>query len=75
MVGTIVRLNERGFGFIRPKEFLNNVDDKTHDIFFNVTGVEKRAFDSLKEGDEVRYEVKLGEKAGEKPRAIHVYKV
>jgi CspA family cold shock protein len=50
MKGTIKKITDRGFGFIVPEG-----EDK--DLFFHSTGVKDGNFDSLKEGDEVTFEV------------------
>ena len=61
--GTIVKTNEKGFGFIKP-------DDGGKDMFFHVTGlVNKSDFDGLRANDRVKYEV---DKNGDRPRAINV---
>ena len=65
--GKIVKVNERGFGFIQP----NAEGEK--DIFFHVSGLKNRAeFDSLKAGDPVTYTV---DNSKERPRAVEVGKV
>lgn len=61
--GTIVKTNEKGFGFIKP-------DGGGSDMFFHVSGLKNRAdFDGLKSDDRVKYEV---DSSGDRPRAINV---
>ena len=49
MEGTIKRITDKGFGFIS--------DGSDKDMFFHSSAVEGGAFDSLREGQKVRYEV------------------
>ena len=65
MTGTIKKLNERGFGFIEQ-------EGQTGDLFFHKTALTGVAFEELKEGDAVSFEVKLGEEGGKGPSAINV---
>ena len=61
--GTIVKKDEKGFGFIRSSAH-------SHDMFFHVTGLTDRAdFDLLEEGDRVSYEI---DDSGDRPRAVEV---
>ena len=65
--GKIVKVNERGFGFIQP-----DVQGEK-DIFFHVTGLKNRAeYDSLSINDRVTYEV---DDSKDRPRAVEVTKV
>lgn len=48
--GTIVRINPKGFGFITQ-------EGKDKDLFFHATGLVGIAFDQVREGDKVRFEV------------------
>ena len=67
MFGTIKKiLRDKGFGFITP-------DDGSDDVFFHRGAVaEKVYFEDLREGDEVQFQVRKGEKGpqafGLKPR-------
>lgn len=61
MEGTIKRITDKGFGFI------NDGSDK--DMFFHSSAVEGTAFDDLREGQRVRYDVGQGPKG---PRAENV---
>lgn len=62
MQGTIKRvIRDRGFGFIRSAE--------GQEVFFHRSGLQGLNFDSLKEGDNVEFELERGEKG---PRAVNV---
>jgi cold shock protein len=62
MQGTIKRvIRDRGFGFIRSAE--------GQEVFFHRSGLQNLNFDSLKEGDNVEFELERGEKG---PRAVNV---
>lgn len=65
--GTIAKIvSDRGFGFIKP------ADEAEKDLFFHARSVEgEGAFDNLREGDAVTYEVEEGPKG---PAAINVAK-
>jgi cold shock protein len=62
--GTIKKIiKDKGFGFITP-------DDGSDEVFFHRSGLaEKVQFDDLREGNEVQFEVKPGEKG---PRAFNL---
>lgn len=61
--GTIVKTNEKGFGFIKP-------EGGGKDMFFHVSGMRDRSqFDGLQPNDRVRYTVGT---SGDRPRAIDV---
>lgn len=53
--GTIKRLTDKGFGFITPAG-----EDK--DLFFHSNDLNDVAFNDLKEGDKVTFEVEKTEK-------------
>ena len=62
MTGTIKTLTGKGFGFIaRPGE--------TKDLFFHSSALQGVAFDELKVGDAVTFELTQGEKG---PAATNV---
>jgi CspA family cold shock protein len=62
MQGTIKRLvRDRGFGFIRSAE--------GQEVFFHRTSLQNLSFDSLREGENVEFEVEQGQKG---PRAVNV---
>jgi len=64
MKGTIARLTDRGFGFIKPD------DGGDKDVFFHAHSLsEGLTFDDLREGDAVTYEVEEGPKG---PAAANV---
>ncbi len=63
--GTIARLMDRGFGFIKTEG-----SDK--DLFFHANELQNVDFNSLKEGDKVEFEVSEGKKG---PQATKVSRV
>lgn len=62
MTGTIARLTDRGFGFIKPSE-----GDK--DVFFHARSLVDVMYDDLREGEAVTFEVEEGPKG---PAAINI---
>jgi cold shock protein len=63
MKGKIARLTDRGFGFITP-------EDGSKDLFFHARSlVDGLMYDSLKEGEDVTFDVEQGEKG---PAAVHI---
>ncbi len=62
MTGTIKTLTDRGFGFITR-------EGETKDLFFHSKELNGVAFDELKEGDSVTFEVVDGPKG---PAATNV---
>lgn len=60
--GKIVRVTDRGFGFISR-------DGEEKDLFFHSNDVDDSRFDDLKEGDKVTFEVANGPKG---PSATNV---
>jgi CspA family cold shock protein len=62
MTGTIARLTDRGFGFIKPEQ-----GDK--DVFFHARSLVDVMYDDLREGDAVTFDVEEGPKG---PSAINV---
>lgn len=62
MTGTIARLKEQGFGFIKP-------DEGDKDYFFHARSLVDIAFDDLREGEKVAFDVEEGPKG---PAAINV---
>ena len=65
MNGTIKTLTDRGFGFITR-------EGETKDLFFHSKELQGVAFDDLKVGDKVTFEVVDGEKG---PSAVNVARV
>ena len=55
MKGTIKTLTPKGFGFI-------TVEGEAKDLFFHSTELNGVAYDDLKEGDVVTFEIAQGEK-------------
>ena len=64
MQGTIKKLTDKGYGFIA-------VEGETKDLFFHSKELKDVAFDSLREGDVVTFEVTDGPKG---PAATNVMK-
>lgn len=60
--GTIVRLTDRGFGFIAR-------EGEEKDLFFHSNELQGVQFEELKEGDAVTFEVAEGQKG---PNAVNV---
>ncbi len=65
MKGSIVRLQDKGFGFIKP-------EDGSKDVFFHASALVEVSFDDLREGDVVMFEVVEGPKG---PAAANVTRV
>jgi cold shock protein len=63
--GTIARLTDKGFGFIK-------IDGQEKDLFFHSNEVVGTTFDALREGDQVSFEVGEGPKG---PNAVKVSKI
>lgn len=63
MTGTIARLTDKGFGFIKPDQG----GDK--DVFFHARSLEGIMYDDLREGEAVTFDVEEGPKG---PAAINV---
>lgn len=63
--GIIARIMDKGYGFIKT-------DDSDKDLFFHSNEVQNTDFNSLKEGDEVEFEVTEGQKG---PQAVQVNRV
>lgn len=62
MTGTIARIMDKGFGFIK-------VEGRDKDVFFHANEVEGTDFASLKEGDNVTFEL---EDTNRGPQAVKV---
>lgn len=60
--GTIARLTDRGFGFIKR-------EGAEKDLFFHSKELQNVQFDELREGDKVQFEVAQGPKG---PSAVKV---
>jgi CspA family cold shock protein len=55
MTGKIVRVKDKGFGFIKP-------DEGGPDIFFHATGLKGAEWDAVREGRRVSFDTANGEK-------------
>lgn len=62
--GTIVRLTDRGFGFISR--------EGEKDLFFHANEIKNAQYNDLREGDKVTFEIADGPKG---PSAVNVNKV
>lgn len=62
MTGVIKTLRDRGFGFIAP-------DGGAKDVFFHASEVKNAAFEDLKEGAKVTFDVEESDKG---PKAVNV---
>jgi cold shock protein len=62
MKGSIVRKRTEGYGFIKP-------ENGEKDVFFHASALVETAFDDLKEGDVVTFDVEEGPKG---PAATNV---
>jgi len=65
MEGTIKKLTDRGFGFIAR-------EGEEKDLFFHSNSLTGVAFNDLKEGDKVKFEVEQSDKG---PSAVNVEKL
>jgi CspA family cold shock protein len=63
--GTIARLNDKGFGFIKA-------DGEEKDLFFHSNELEGVEFNDLREGDRMTFEIGQSDKG---PNATKVSKV
>ena len=63
--GKIVRLTDRGFGFISR-------EGEEKDLFFHANELKDVTFDDLREGDAVTFEVADGDKG---PSAVNITRV
>ncbi len=63
--GTIARLTDKGFGFIK-------IEGQEKDLFFHSTEVVGTTFDELREGDRVSFEMGDGPKG---PNALKVSRI
>lgn len=62
--GTIARLMDKGFGFIK-------IEGGEKDLFFHANELQDIEFNSLSEGDAVEFEVEEGQKG---PQAVKVHR-
>ena len=64
--GTIARVTDKGFGFIKPDE------EGARDLFFHASSLVDVEFNNLREGDKVSFESENGPKG---PNAVKVTKI
>lgn len=64
--GTIARVTDKGFGFIKPDQ------DGSRDLFFHASSLIDVEFNSLREGDRVSFESEQGPKG---PNAVKVTRI
>lgn len=63
--GKIARIMDKGYGFI-------TYEGSEKDLFFHANELQNAAFDELKDGDEVEFEISEGDKG---PQATKVSRV
>ena len=66
--GTVIKKNEKGFGFIK----VEGAPEGAKDLFFHSNELKNISFDELQEGDKVSFEVGDSPKG---PNALNVSKV
>ncbi|OGG93496.1 cold-shock protein [Candidatus Kaiserbacteria bacterium RIFOXYD1_FULL_47_14] len=66
--GTVIKKNEKGFGFIK----VAGEPDGSKDLFFHSNELKNISFDELQEGDKVSFEVGDSPKG---PNAVNVNKI
>ena len=66
--GTVIKKNEKGFGFIK----VDGAPEGSKDLFFHSNELQNISFDELKEGDKVSFEIGESPKG---PNAIQVTKI
>ncbi len=66
--GTVIKKNEKGFGFIK----VAGAADGSKDLFFHSNELRNVSFDELREGDKVSFEVGDSPKG---PNALNVSKI
>ena len=62
MTGSIARLTDRGYGFIKP-------DEGEKDLFFHAKDLQEVRYDDLREGDKVTFDIAESAKG---PNAVAV---
>jgi len=65
--GTVARLMDKGYGFIKVEG-----DDKQKDVFFHSKNLIDTSFEDLKEGDTLEFDIEDGPKG---PNAVNVRRV
>ena len=66
--GTVIKKNEKGFGFIK----VDGEPAGSKDLFFHTNELKNISFDELQEGDRVSFEIGDSPKG---PNAINVSKI
>ena len=66
--GTVIKKNEKGFGFIK----VDGAPDGSKDLFFHSNELKNISFEELQEGDKVSFEIGESPKG---PNALNVSKV
>lgn len=66
--GTVIKKNEKGFGFIK----IDGAAAGSKDLFFHTNELQNISFDELQEGDKVSFEIGDSPKG---PNAINVSKI
>ena len=66
--GTVIKKNEKGFGFIK----VDGAPDGSKDLFFHSNELKNISFEELQEGDKVSFEVGDSPKG---PNALNVSKI
>ena len=66
--GTVIKKNEKGFGFIK----VDGAPEGSKDLFFHSNELKNISFDELQEGDKVSFEIGESPKG---PNALNVSKV
>lgn len=66
--GTVIKKNEKGFGFIK----VDGAPEGSKDLFFHTNELQNISFDELREGDKVSFEIGESPKG---PNALQVSKI
>lgn len=66
--GTVIKKNEKGFGFIK----VEGAQEGSKDLFFHSNELKNISFDELREGDKVSFEIGDSPKG---PNALNVSKI
>ncbi len=66
--GTVIKKNEKGFGFIK----VDGLPEGSKDLFFHSNELQNISFDQLREGDKVSFEIGDSPKG---PNALGVNKI
>lgn len=66
--GTVIKKNEKGFGFIK----VDGAADGSKDLFFHSNELKNISFEEIQEGDKVSFEIGESPKG---PNALNVSKI